>query len=111
MSHTRKLYFEELQPVDKDDTVMHTIIIEYDYKQIVSLNAFSNRMVQEYLRCRDLDDAVGRAKANWDRRMEYGRNQHVERGLEEIAHYSVWEFYDYIGYDYKKSTSRKVVWK
>lgn len=107
---TRKVYLEKMDCTG-GDSVLHTIIYEFEYKQAMSLNGFYNRMVQEYLRCAKKGDTDGRSRCNWDRRGELGRDQLVAAGCEEIAHYSVWEFYDYIGYDYKNSTKRKVVWK
>lgn len=93
--------------VEDGKTIFHVIEFEWSYTQLTSLNAFFRRMTKAYLKV-GAEPGI-RNKYNWDRAsvLDFVIGQNPSRKV--IHHKSVWDFYEHIGYDYKKSTSNKVV--
>lgn len=108
MEHPVTVYVRGLE---EGEPVFHIITFDWHYWQIISLNAFFDRMVAASLRNRR--DVGFCEKLFWERLTELGFNLFVERfpDRKTVYHNSVWDFYDHIGYHYKKSSMKKVVWK
>lgn len=108
MRHPVTMY---VQGFEKNKPVFHVITFDWHYWQIKSLNAFFDRMVAAYLRVRE--DANSREKYNWERSTDLGFCFFMDRfpNTKVVRHNSVWDFYDHIGYHYKNSSMKKVVWK
>lgn len=90
--------------------VFHVVESGWVYTERVSLNGFHNRMVMAYLRTEKYSE---RERCCWERLTKVGFDKRLEHNprIPVVRHKDLWTFYNYIGYDHKKSSTRKVVWK
>ena len=98
----RKRYVVELSDRDGDRLSYH-LITYGGYRQVVSAGAFFDGV-------RKIDRDMKRGVI-WPSHLEYEHHHHTRKFMgistwpddaDVIEHESIWDFYKYIGYDYKK---------
>ena len=90
--------------------IFHVIESEWTYTEKVSLGGFLNRTVRGYLRAKD---PLERERCCWEKMTAKGFAQRTEQNprIPVVRHKTTWDFYNYIGYDHKNSSTKKVIWK